>query len=235
MADQGDREARGREARGREARGREPGSEEDLFQEFDDYFAPLEEEGEWPEEGREERPAGTPAAEDRPETTPPDTSQETVAGEVEPTDFDLDIPEPDELVADLPAEPEAPEPPPGAVTPPAPEPQPGPEPLEAAFDRAEAELGTEEGRGGEDLSVDDLRAPPPQYADLPGPEDEAEPSAAPPGEADEVSLEDLERLEEEEPVLAEEATFESLEGLPAAPELEEPERVEPPEEEAVEA
>jgi phosphatidate cytidylyltransferase len=253
-----------REAPGREAPGRGRGSDEDLFQEFDEYFAPLEE-GEWPEEeGGPEASAGEGAEEE----TPAELPEQPAEGEepaVEPADFDLDIPEPEELVADLPAEPAPPEPPPGAMTPPAAEAEPGPEGLEAAFDRAEAELGTEppteeeawiaeaaeepgepEGEpagaapSGEDLSVEDLRAAPPQYADLPGPDDEAAPSGAPaaalgPPESDEVSLEDLERLEEEEPVLAEEATFESLEGLPAGPELEEAEAVEPPEEEAVEA
>jgi phosphatidate cytidylyltransferase len=239
----------------REARGRGR-SDEDLFQDFDEYFAPLEE-GEWPE-GQET--AGRSAAEPDEESDaapPSDSGREPEEAEeaVEPADFDLDIPEPEELVADLPAEPEPPEPPPGAVTPPVSEAEPGPEGLEAAFDRAEAELGTEtptaEEAGapadeappaGDDLSVEDLRTAPPQYADLPGPEDEAGPVAEPPAPAapseedEEVSLEDLEGLEgEEEPVLAEEATFESLEGLPAAQDLEEPEALEPPEEEAVEA
>jgi phosphatidate cytidylyltransferase len=288
VADQGDREARGRE--GREAQGRGRGSDEDLFQDFDEYFAPLEE-GDWSEE---EQGPGRSAAEvgEASDAAPPgDAGREPEETEqmpegteppiVEPADFDVDIPDPEELVADLPAEPEPPEPPPGAVTPPEEEGEPGPEVIEAAFDRAEAELGTEApgeegavvggardsgdpeeggevtpgpvvgGRAstGEDLSVEDLRAAPPQYADLPGPEDEAarvdeEPAAVPPEGEDlgDVSLEDLERLEEEEPVLAEEATFESLEGLPAAPELETeleeleaPGAVEPPEEEAVEA
>ena len=280
MADQRDREGREREARDREGREREGRSDEDLFQDFDEYFAPLEE-GEWEEgqapgrttaeagEASDAAPPGDAGREPEEEVEPQGTEESLV----EPADFDVDIPDPEELVADLPAGPEPPEPPPGAVTPPEEEGEPGPEGLEAAFDRAEAELGTEAAEEGavaggardsgdpeeggevtpvvggrppaEDLSVDDLRAAPPQYADLPGPEDEAapvagEPAAPPEGEdLGDVSLEDLERLEEEEPVLAEEATFESLEGLPAAPELEEeleePGAVEPPEEEAVEA
>jgi phosphatidate cytidylyltransferase len=237
-------------------------SDEDLFQDFDQYFAPLEE-GEWPEEERQDRAPGETAPEGaapeesgEPEAEEP--GQEAEVPEVEPSDFDLDIPDPDELVAELPAEPEAPEPPPGAVVPPEAAEEEG---LEAAFDRAEAELeggGTEpptaeeawvaeeasapseaEAPSAEDLSVDDLRTPPPQYADLPRPEEEAvaespvEPAVT--EEPGELSLEDLEQLDEEEPVLAEEATFESLEGLPAAEEFEEPEVTEPPAEEAVEA
>jgi phosphatidate cytidylyltransferase len=255
--------------RDREAQGRGRGSDEDLFQDFDEYFAPLEE-GEWPEEGTPEQASGeVPPEEAEPaegvpgEAAPPaagEAGREEEGPEVEPSDFDLDIPEPDELVADLPAEPEPPEPPPGAVV--APDAQEG-EGLEAAFDRAEAELEggapepptaeeawveevAEEPPAGpevpsaEDLSVDDLRTAPPQYADLPRPEDEGAPVAGEPGtpgteEPGEVSLEDLEQLEEEEPVLAEEATFESLEGLPAAEEFEEPEAAQPPAEEAVEA
>jgi phosphatidate cytidylyltransferase len=254
-------------------RDRGRGSDEDLFQDFDEYFAPLEE-GEWPEEDTPDQasgqvPPGEVPPEEAEEAAPGETAEagagetgpEAQGPEVEPSDFDLDIPEPDELVADLPAEPEPPEPPPGAVV--APDAQEG-EGLEAAFDRAEAELEggapepptaeealveevAEEPPGPtgpevpsvEDLSVDDLRTAPPQYADLPRPEEEA-PVAGEPGtpgaeEPGEVSLEDLEKLEEEEPVLAEEATFESLEGLPAAEEFEEPEVTEPPAEEAVEA
>jgi phosphatidate cytidylyltransferase len=247
------------------------GRDEDLFQDFDEYFAPLEE-GEWPEEEKPEGSEGQekPAEEAAEEAAlaaeaRPEEGAEDGAEPVEPSDFDLDIPEPDELVADLPAEPEAPEPPPGAVT------TPETQGLDAAFDEVEAELmagagaeeDAEEGPGGEQaleeeleeelaeeeleeagaadrLSVDDLRAAPPQYADLPGPEEEAEEPAemTPAAEAEEpgeVSLEDLEEMGEEEPVLAEEATFESLEGLPSAEDLEELEPAEPPAEDAVEA
>jgi phosphatidate cytidylyltransferase len=221
------------------------GRDEDLFQDFDEYFTPLEE-GEEPEEGAPEGEGG-PGEGAALEAEPRPDEGEGAA--VEPSDFDLDIPDPDELVADLPAEPEPPEPPPGAVTVPEPTETEG---LDAAFDEVEAELagGTEEAAGVEveegaeeeeaegALSVNDLRAPPPQYADLPRPEDQVEePSeeeeAAP--EAAEVSLEDLEQLEAEEPVLAEEATFESLEGLPPATDFEEPGEAQPPAEEAVEA
>jgi phosphatidate cytidylyltransferase len=250
------------------------GRDEDLFQDFDEYFAPLEE-GEWPEDERAEGSEGqeTPeeeAAEDAALAAEarPDEGDEVV----EPSDFDLDIPEPDELAADLPGEPEAPERPPDLAIP-----EPETEGLDAAFDEVEAELmagaGAEEeaedaaaeveeqaleeelaeeelegelagevetAGAAEGLSVDDLRAAPPQYADLPGPEEEAEApaemaSAAEAEEPGEVSLEDLEELGEEEPVLAEEATFESLEGLPTAAELESAEPAEPPAEEAVEA
>jgi phosphatidate cytidylyltransferase len=246
--------------------------DEDLFQDFDEYFTPIEE-GELPEEERAEGSEGreTPAEETPAEEAAEEAAvasegrPEDGAEEVDPSDFDLDIPEPDELVADLAAEPEPPAPPPSVMTTPEAETR-GPD---AAFDEVEAELmagaGAEEDAeeaaaelegealeeelaeeelvetgAPEGLSVDDLRAAPPQYADLPGPEDEAEepaePVPAPGAEAEEpgeVSLEDLEQLGEEEPVLVEEATFESLEGLPSTAEEAEP--AEPPAEDAVEA
>ncbi len=191
-------------------RDRGRGSDEDLFQDFDQYFAPLEE-GERPEEGTPDQAPEEAVSEEGGTAEAGESGAEGEAPEapaVEPSDFDLDIPDPDELVAELPAEPVAPEPPPGAVVPPD---VPEEEGLEAAFDRAEAELEgggpeaptAEEARveevaeeasapsgpeapSAEDLSVDDLRTPPPQYADLPRPEEEgALESAGEPGPTEE--------------------------------------------------
>ena len=244
-------------------------TDEDLFEDLDQFFAPLDE-TDWPEE------AGTPVAGSEPPPVPEPPAERPSArpserpGPERPPDADIEDLE--ELEIDLPdEEPAAAEA--VATEEPAPAPPqeppaaPAPPPRDEEWDREQEEdwiasatadmagedweLGAEAGAeqppggppaegsgpaeppaptGGErPLSVDDLRTPPPQYADLPGPE-------------------------EEEPVLAEEATMEDLEaplaveeeGLPeevvpvAAAEIVEevappPEPEVPPEEEEVEA
>src|SRR5919108_4664988 len=133
--------------------------DEDLFEDLDDFFAPLEDTG-WPE-GEEGDVPETPApAADEP-------GEGTAA--LEDWDVAIDVPEADELLAtstedEEPAQAGGEEEP--AVVDEAQE-EDVPEPVEAA-------LGEEEGAEGP-LSVDDLRSAPPAYADLPGP-----------GEADEL-------------------------------------------------
>lgn len=203
---------------------REP-PEEDLFEDLDQFFAPLDE-VEWPEEGdaapdeeavREDQ---APAAEE-PETAPTPGTGEPSAPEAEEAARD-DLAAFDEAVAALDADQE-----PEAATPGdeewvrhATEDLGGAEweELRAAAAAGEDEPSAPETEGDREgpLTLDDLKSAPPQYADLPGPE--------------------------EEPVLAEEATFEALEGLgpppeepPPAPGPEPPPATEAPEEGGVEA
>jgi hypothetical protein len=133
--------------------------DEDLFEDLDDFFAPLEDTG-WPQgdegdegdEGVVPPPAEDPAAE---------------TGALEDWDVAIDVPGAEELLAadeEAGAEPDASEVGEAPVEPQAPEPE------EVA---AEAELAEEAGGEGP-LSLDDLRTPPPAYVDLPGPSQEDE-------------------------------------------------------------
>jgi phosphatidate cytidylyltransferase len=159
--------------------------DEDLFEDLDQFFAPLDE-TEWPEEGRE---GHTPE-----ETTAPKPPPPEVEGPVEQWDLEIDVPEEEELLAEPPAgdeprsaPPEGPEE--GAEgRPEAAEPPPQDEPVVEAT--APGEPGEEaEAEEGDRLTVDDLRARPPEYEDLPS--------------ADEGGDEEL-----EEPVLSTEDLFE---------------------------
>jgi phosphatidate cytidylyltransferase len=190
--------------------------DEDLFEDLDEFFAPLDETG-WPEEGQ---PADVPPA-------PPSEAEETAAGDEALEDWDvaIEVPEEDELLAGE-AELEASgrtEPPLETPTAEAEEPE-GAE-LEAEGEPVEATIGGEDvGAGGEGpLSLDDLQAAPPEYANLPGPGEEEEPIL--PEEAA-VTAEDLfeEPAPEEEPIVAEAAA--EGEETPEAPEEPQAEAVE---------
>lgn len=219
--------------------------EEDLFEDLDQFFAPLDETEE-PEEG------GTP---ERP--TVPEPPPREAEGSVEEWDLEIDVPEEDELLAEPPAGDEPPpvapegpgeaaeEQPEGTEPPPREEPVaetapevPSQTGMGAAPDdredrewdemRAEA-LAAEEGPGeetpaeetaGEGLAVDDLRTSPPEYEELP---------SADGGEEEEI----------EEPVLSTEDLFEEAPAGPtdvdAVGEEEPAPTEEKPEAEAIEA
>ncbi len=204
--------------------------DEDLFEDLDDFFAPLEDTG-WPEgaEGDEgDQGVVPPSAED--------PAAET--GALEDWDVAIDVPGAEELLAadeGAGAEPDASE------VEEAPEEAQAPEPEEVA---AEAELAEEAGGEGP-LSLDDLRTPPPAYVDLPGPsqEDEGPEPIDAEGEEDQeeaageegpllpeevsVTAEDLFEEEEAEPGVVEipEAAV-GAEEAPAAEEAPDPEAIE---------
>jgi phosphatidate cytidylyltransferase len=240
-------------------RARRP-EDEDLFEDLDEFFAPIEDlpdEEAFPEEARR------PAAEEPRESDAEGQNGEQAAEEpLEEFGVDIDIPEEDELLAEAGAE----EPQVSAEEVAAPEPEaeaeealpaaeeerepaaagvpPGEEDMvgEATADlggeeweglRTEAEMaasepaaGPEEAdaaeREGRELTLDDLRMAPPEYSDLPSPEEEEEPLLE-----EEAALGEDSDLFEEEPV-------ETAEGRPA-PEGEQLEPQVEPEPDAVEA
>ena len=241
---------------------REEGSEEDLFEDLDEFFAPLEE---WPE--------GEAPSEDRPPE--PGVTQEVdpdaQAMEADLEGLEIDIPDEDELV------PEAGDAA-GAGTPESPAAEPEGEPIPsvpgevslsdlefgdeelggepesgweagaeqdweaaAASEPPESTAAEEEGPAPEGertagdeppVTIDDLKAPPPEYVDLPRPEDEqpvleeeasflgeleeevpAEPG--PPEEEEEVTARiDQPEVPEEEAAAAEAAADHFAEGIP---------------------
>jgi phosphatidate cytidylyltransferase len=207
--------------------------DEDLFEDLDDFFAPLEDTG-WPEgaEG-DEGDQG-----DQGVVPPPAEDPAAETGALEDWDVAIDVPGAEELLAadeGAGAEPDASE------VEEAPEEAQAPEPEEVA---AEAELAEEAGGEGP-LSLDDLRTPPPAYVDLPGPsqEDEGPEPIDAEGEEDEeeaageegpllpeevsVTAEDLFEEEEAEPGVVEipEAAV-GAEEAPAAEEAPDPEAIE---------
>lgn len=194
--------------------------DEDLFEDLDDFFAPLEDTG-WPEgaEGAEE--TEIPEVSDEPSTAAEDTGERT--GALEDWDVAIDVPEADELLAtDEEAGVEEGE----TVPEPADVDAEIPEPAEAEAEiPEEADIG-EEPAGEGPLSLEDLRTTPPAYADLPaaGEEEEEEADVAGPLLPEEVSAEDL--FEEE----AEPEVVEIPEAAGAAPTMDAP-----PDEDAVEA
>jgi phosphatidate cytidylyltransferase len=184
----------------------QPAEDEDLFEDLDEFFAPLQESG-WPEgqESQGEEPAP-------PETEPagePETAGEPgEPGALEGWDVAIDVPDEDELLARG-AEAEETE-------------------IEDQGAAVEAEAppnvaagageGPPEGEGP--LSVNDLRTPPAEYAGLPGPVEGEEA----PEEEETVTAEDLFEEPEEEPV-----------GVVTGDDEEAVEAAEPPEAGAVEA
>lgn len=180
---------------------RERGSEEDLFEDLDQFFAPLDESA-WPEEGQE-APASTGGAAQP--KGPPEDAADADQVEEDLDALEIDIPDEDELLGVDQAEPQ-PEAPTAAdeEEPPAPEEEAAPPEVTAEEPAAPADALPEEAADepapgeGEPLTLEDLKTAPPQYADLPGPS-------------------------EDQPVLAEEATIESLDDLEAAPPIEEAE------------
>ena len=207
------------------------GRDEDLFEDLDDFFAPLEDAG-WPEGTEEDVPEGA--------TSPP--AEESEQGGLEDWDVAIDVPEPDELLAgaeDQAAE--AAEPTEAAERAEAEEAEPLEEDEAAELEEApvEAAIGEETGPEGP-LSVDDLRTAPPAYADLPGPAetegDEVpegavegagteEPAAAEPLLPEEVTAEDLFEEEPSEPVRIPDAEAEPSPETPAE-EAPDPEAIE---------
>ena len=213
--------------------------DEDLFEDLDDFFAPLEDTG-WPEgaEGDEGDEGDQGDQGDQGVVPPPAEDPAAETGALEDWDVAIDVPGAEELLAadeGAGAEPDASE------VEEAPEEAQAPEPEEVA---AEAELAEEAGGEGP-LSLDDLRTPPPAYVDLPGPsqEDEGpEPIDAEGEEDDEeaageegpllpeevsVTAEDLFEEEEAEPGVVEipEAAV-GAEEAPAAEEAPDPEAIE---------
>jgi phosphatidate cytidylyltransferase len=243
---------------------REEGSEEDLFEDLDEFFAPLEE---WPE--GEAPPEDQPPSAEPPQEVDTD-AVEAVEGDLE--GLEIDIPDEDELV------PEAGPAGLGARTtePPAVEPEGEPPPsVPGEVSLSDLELGDEklggepesegweagaeqdweaaaaselvESAGAEEggpapegeraagdeppVTIDDLKAPPPQYVELPGPEDEqpvleeeasflgelegdvpAEPGA--PEEEEVTARIDQPEVPEEEAAAAEAAADHFAEGIP---------------------
>jgi phosphatidate cytidylyltransferase len=172
---------------------RERGSEEDLFEDLDQFFAPLGESG-WPE--GEDAPAKEPGAPPKP-ATPEEAAAEAGSVESDLDALEIDIPDEDELLA--PTEAAPPEAAAGEGPSGGPGEDRGAEPAEV---EPEEEAPPVEGP----LTVDDLKAAPPEYAELPGPA-------------------------EDQPVLEGEATIESVEELETVPPAAE---AEPPEEPAEE-
>jgi phosphatidate cytidylyltransferase len=194
--------------------------DEDLFEDLDDFFAPLEDTG-WPEgaEGSEVPEASEAAA-----TEAEESGEGT--GALEDWDVAIDVPRADELLAtedeaegDEADDDEAEE---------------IPEPVEVEAEipePAEADL-PEETAGEGPLSLEDLRAAPPAYSDLPGAGDEDE-------EADDETDEAGPLLPEEVSVTADDL-FEEEEAEPGVVEIPEAEVAAPaeeaaPDEDAVEA
>jgi phosphatidate cytidylyltransferase len=182
--------------------------DEDLFEDLDEFFAPLQDSG-WPEDqaGEEEQAA------------PGETDTAGEPGALEDWDVAIEVPDEDELLASSrgPGVPRVEEP---EVEGEAEEEAAGEEEsVEAAIGAGEA---PSEGEGP--LSVDDLRTPPDEYAGLPRP-DEGEAAVLPEeGQEETVTAEDLFDEPEEEPVAAD-----------VGAEDEEAAAAGPPEVEAVEA
>lgn len=213
-------------------------TDEDLFEDLDQFFAPLDE-TDWPEE------AGTPVAGSEPPAAPegpgerpppperPAGEQTTDADIEDLEELEIDLPEPEPEVTETPAAEEPPPAPPeepaAAATPPRRDEEWDREQEEDWIASATADMAGEDWElgdaaaagpetapppggteappqptagGDRPLSVEDLKTPPPQYANLPRPE-------------------------EEEPVLAEEATMEDLEAPLAVEDEELPEEVAP--------
>jgi phosphatidate cytidylyltransferase len=114
--------------------------DQDLFEDLDEFFAPLEG-TDWPEgeEGKEGAEEGTPPA-------PPPAAAE---GPLEDWEVDIEVPDESELLGQT----EGPE----AARTPAEEPEP------------EAPAGEPSAAEGEPLTEEDLREAPAEYSDLPGP------------------------------------------------------------------
>jgi phosphatidate cytidylyltransferase len=187
---------------------------EDLFEDLDQFFAPLEE-GEWPAEDQGEGPSsGTPG---EPESQEPE-------GPVEDWDLEIEVPEEEELLAEGLGPPEGPgdaageeqaaEGVPGQEAP-GPPPPPADEPPGVDQEPGGGEP-PEEG-AGEPLTVEDLSVAPPEYEALP-----------PAHEEDDEDLAAAELFAEPEPAP------EPVDALAAEREPE-PEAEQAPEPEAVEA
>lgn len=124
---------------------RRPGQEgEELFEDLDQFFAPLDE-SEWPEEGPGESPPPEP---------PGGAETPEAPGPVEDWDLEIDVPDEEELLAEAPGED-------------------GEAEKEEAPPAAEEEAAEEEEETGEPISVEDLAAAPTEYEALPTAEDEA--------------------------------------------------------------
>jgi phosphatidate cytidylyltransferase len=203
--------------------------DEDLFEDLDDFFAPLGE-TDWPEEGRAPEGSGsTPREAPPPPGTTPPPAEGTQADEWE---VDIDVPDEADLLATPADEPSAPTA--EASEEPSPDGTAEPEEEELAWDemraealRTTAEEAADEGTA-EGVRVDDVPAPPEAPAEVPAAQ--GEPTEAVPGEPGEdligepaISAEDL----FEEP-----APSEPVDALGAA---EEPAAEEGPEPEVVEA
>lgn len=168
--------------------------DEDLFEELDEFFAPLDDAG-WPEGEAPEAVAQEGAPEAPAEIDESAADPETLE---EGWDVAIDVPEADELLAPVAPADEEPE----------------------AEEQGEVELaGDVEAESEGPLSLDDLRTPPPAYADLPGPAgdaDEAEEAGEGEGEGEPVLPEEVsvsaEDLFEEEP--GEPAVVDAAEGGP---------------------
>jgi phosphatidate cytidylyltransferase len=158
---------------------RERGSEEDLFEDLDQFFAPLDESG-WPEdEDASAKETGAP----REPGTPEETAGQAGSVESDLDALEIDIPDEEELLPPAEAASTG-EGPSDERVPPAGE--------DRRTEAAEIEPDEEPPSGEGPLTVDDLKAAPPEYADLP---------ATP----------------EDQPVLEDEATIESVEELEAVP------------------
>jgi phosphatidate cytidylyltransferase len=222
--------------------------DEDLFEDLDEFFAPIEDlpdEEEFPKEAR------TPAADLSDEQETGTGQPGTEPGELEEFGVDIDIPEEDELIAEPPeardSTGEEAEGPVEAAS--EEEEEPKPAAAEAPRGDATADLGGEEwerlqaeaemaasepevpsavgpegdeAEEGRELSLDDLRMAPPEYADLPSPEEEEEPVLE-----EEVAVGGPADLFEEEP--------EAGEGVAGLEEEEQPEPELEPEPDVVEA
>jgi phosphatidate cytidylyltransferase len=181
--------------------------EENLFEDLDDYFAPLDE-GEWPE-GEEGSPPPSPA--------PPEPGSTDRPGEE--WDLEIEVPAEEELLVAGPEEA-------GDAAEPEVEPPPGEEPAdEVAQAPTAAGDEAEEAEAGEELEWDRSRAEIAAAGEArePGAEEADEIAEA---EAEEVSAEEL--FEEPEPVVPEPVDSVGV-GVEA------PTRAEAPEPEAVEA
>ncbi len=161
--------------------------DEDLFEDLDDFFAPLEESG-WAEEGDVRDVAPPPEAEGVPEE----------GAALEDWEVAIDVPDADELLAA--GEPARPEEEERAESEAEPEERGAErEALEELEGEPESgEISAEEPGEEGPLSVEDLRTAPAAYADLPAPDEDAEGAEAP-VLPEEVSVEDLFEEEEEEP------------------------------------
>jgi len=139
---------------------------EDLFEDLDSFFAPIQD-PDWPTAGDEGQ---GPAAPQPPEAGPGEDPLGDWAG---PT---IDLPGEHELVGPPAGPPPTPPPP----EPPATEPAPGGEPLEEEGgdewerfrEAAQAEAAEAAPPVEEPVSMEDMGVPPPQYAGLPGPQED---------------------------------------------------------------
>lgn len=147
---------------------------EDLFEDLDQFFAPLEE-GEWPAEDQGEGPSSE---------TPGEPEPQEAAGPVEDWDLEIEVPEEEELLAEGLGPPEGPGD--AAGEEPAAEGAPGQEAPGPPPPQADERPGVEPGGGeppeegaGEPLTVEDLSVAPPEYEALPpAREEDAEDLAA---------------------------------------------------------